>query len=535
MDSKVLKELESFTRLFSETADHVNDHSKKRKQFADRINQDIMKAAAIATDIFNEIKRVAQANMEWREKDNTINSTIQLLISNIDRQKTTLSFFRENKIITGAVIDEMESIIDLLADSLKRATESLSTIIAKENDIILLDSLLEYKKKYQLESLRTLKKLADAIASDAYAAISGSNENRERGIRLSENLKALSDNQSAEIIERMIADIKSGRAQAENVLKNSKSQEEFNDQVMVFTSDFISECDAVKNLVNQKHQLFEENLQIITVFTVILSFEFKKYIAIQKQIEKIQMPDSMRDEYLTFMVLVDIACKDIKNLTELNYDMTETSHKTNEGETRTVEMSEDELAIFLGLRDLLKEMTEMTKVPVEGAVKNIENATKIEKLLFQLTGGSIDTPESEMKTNAKSINEEERVMASKKTIMVIDDGAAIRQVVSQVLSSDGFETIEAVDGQDALNKLDGKKIDMFVCDVNMPNLNGIQFLEAIRTDEKYREYRFTPIVMLTTEAGESMKEKGKQLGAKAWIVKPFQPDHLLEKIKPLIG
>jgi len=122
-----------------------------------------------------------------------------------------------------------------------------------------------------------------------------------------------------------------------------------------------------------------------------------------------------------------------------------------------------------------------------------------------------------------------------KTVLVIDDAASIRQVVKLVLGEEGYDIVEAEDGVDAISKLDGKEIDCIVCDVNMPNMNGIEFLEKVKKDDSLSAYKFIPFIMLTTEAGESMKEKGKELGAKAWLVKPFQPEQLLESIKKLIG
>jgi two-component system chemotaxis response regulator CheY len=121
-----------------------------------------------------------------------------------------------------------------------------------------------------------------------------------------------------------------------------------------------------------------------------------------------------------------------------------------------------------------------------------------------------------------------------KKILVIDDSSAIRQIVSLTLSTSGYETIEAADGLDALSKLEGTEIDLFVCDVNMPNMNGIEFLHAIKSEAKYEAYRFTPIIMLTTESGEDMKLKGKEAGAKTWLIKPFQPATLIEAVKKFI-
>lgn len=121
-----------------------------------------------------------------------------------------------------------------------------------------------------------------------------------------------------------------------------------------------------------------------------------------------------------------------------------------------------------------------------------------------------------------------------KRIMVIDDASAIRQVVKHVLQSEGFEIVEAIDGVDALNKLDGQDIDLFVCDVNMPNMDGIAFLDKVKNDDQYASYKFAPFIMLTTETGTDMKARGKELGAKAWMVKPFQPEQLLGAVKKLL-
>lgn len=118
-----------------------------------------------------------------------------------------------------------------------------------------------------------------------------------------------------------------------------------------------------------------------------------------------------------------------------------------------------------------------------------------------------------------------------KTIMVIDDSASIRQVVGIALKGVGYDVIEAEDGVDALKKLTGQKIHLMVCDVNMPNMNGIEFVAA---SKKLPAYKFTPVIMLTTESGEDMKVMGRDAGVKAWMVKPFQPPQLLNAVSKLI-
>ncbi|MBI2413772.1 MAG: response regulator [Deltaproteobacteria bacterium] len=118
-----------------------------------------------------------------------------------------------------------------------------------------------------------------------------------------------------------------------------------------------------------------------------------------------------------------------------------------------------------------------------------------------------------------------------KTIMVIDDSASIRQVVNLTLKKAGYDVIEACDGQDAISKLQGQKINLMICDVNMPNMDGISFLKNVKTNTSYR---FTPVIMLTTESQENKKQEGKMAGAKAWVVKPFKPEQMLEAISKLI-
>ncbi len=119
-----------------------------------------------------------------------------------------------------------------------------------------------------------------------------------------------------------------------------------------------------------------------------------------------------------------------------------------------------------------------------------------------------------------------------KTIMIVDDSASMRQVVGIALKDAGYEMIEASDGKDALKKLDGTKIHLIVSDINMPNMDGITFVKEVKQHPKYK---FTPIIMLTTEVNQAKKEAAKEAGAKAWVTKPFQPKNLLEAISKLIA
>jgi two-component system, chemotaxis family, chemotaxis protein CheY len=118
-----------------------------------------------------------------------------------------------------------------------------------------------------------------------------------------------------------------------------------------------------------------------------------------------------------------------------------------------------------------------------------------------------------------------------KTIMVVDDSLSIRQVVSIALKQAGYDVIEGVDGVDALKKLTGQKVNLIISDVNMPNMDGITFVKELKTRAAYK---FTPVLMLTTESQEDKKAQGQAAGARAWMVKPFKPDSLLAAVQKLV-
>jgi two-component system chemotaxis response regulator CheY len=118
-----------------------------------------------------------------------------------------------------------------------------------------------------------------------------------------------------------------------------------------------------------------------------------------------------------------------------------------------------------------------------------------------------------------------------KTIMIVDDSASMRQVVGIAIKGAGYDLIEAADGKDALSKLTGEKIHLIVSDINMPNMDGITFVKEVK---QLANYKFTPIIMLTTEVDEVKKQAAKDAGAKAWVNKPFQPTTLLAAIAKLV-
>ena len=119
-----------------------------------------------------------------------------------------------------------------------------------------------------------------------------------------------------------------------------------------------------------------------------------------------------------------------------------------------------------------------------------------------------------------------------KTILVVDDSASLRTVVKMALTRAGYDVLEAGDGREALAVLDrASKVHLIVSDVNMPNMDGITFVTQVKQSARHK---FTPVVMLTTEGQDAKKEQGRAAGAKAWIVKPFNPPQLLDAVSKLV-
>lgn len=117
-----------------------------------------------------------------------------------------------------------------------------------------------------------------------------------------------------------------------------------------------------------------------------------------------------------------------------------------------------------------------------------------------------------------------------KTIMTVDDSSSVRQMVSFTLKDAGYSVVEAADGKDALQKLQGQ-VDMIITDLNMPNMDGIELIKNVRATSGYK---FIPIVMLTTESQNEKKQEGKKAGASGWIVKPFKPPQILSVVQKLL-
>ncbi len=117
------------------------------------------------------------------------------------------------------------------------------------------------------------------------------------------------------------------------------------------------------------------------------------------------------------------------------------------------------------------------------------------------------------------------------SILAVDDSASMRQMVSFTLKNAGYDVVEAVDGEDAFDKARARDFDLVLTDQNMPRLDGIGLTRKLRETPKFKN---TPILILTTESSDQMKQAGRAAGATGWLVKPFDPAKLIEVIKKVV-
>jgi two-component system chemotaxis response regulator CheY len=117
-------------------------------------------------------------------------------------------------------------------------------------------------------------------------------------------------------------------------------------------------------------------------------------------------------------------------------------------------------------------------------------------------------------------------------ILAVDDSNSMREMVAYTLRAAGFDVAEAPDGADALEMAKKENFRLVLCDVNMPRMDGISLVKALR---QLPDYKFTPLLMLTTESGPEKKQEGRAAGATGWLVKPFNPEQLISTINKVIG
>ncbi len=391
MDNKALDRLNEIADEFGAIAKKVNESSQERKNHSEEAIKFIKKSLELGEILNNDVMQISEINKELRDQDNSVFNTCLLLKTIIDKQKVLLQSLLGEKIISEELVDEINEITDIFQESLNKALDIVQEVIVADNDIILMDDLIVTRKKFQRDCIQQLKELAFRSLEDAENAIKGSSSNLDRGLAMVERLKnvesLISEKNNYEI-ESLIKEAHEGWKIAEKVNKSSSSQLEFTEKVNLFTEQLHEDSIGIKNLVVEKHELFKNNLERITILTVILSLEFKTFLETKDIIDKIDMAQHYsienRNNLINLISYMNIASNKIEHLASLNYDMTDRIHINADLESKSVELTSVELNYYESIKTEVNAMTEATRYPIEGSSQNIKNGQELENILKDL-------------------------------------------------------------------------------------------------------------------------------------------------------
>ena len=387
MENTIITKLHKTAEEFGKIAHNINNSSKKRKQHSEKALEHIHQSLDIGGKLDKDFDDVARSNIKLRDQDTYVLNTCLNLKVTINTQKNLIQALEKKNKIPADIKEEINKIIHDFDKSLDEAIDSAKNIIESDNNIVLMDKLLIVRKKAQQESIKKLHKLAAISLEDAEKAISGSSSNLDRGLVMVEsfkNVKDLVDGKDREALEDLKNEANKGWNIAVKVNTSSKSQFEFAEQVNQFTEELHNDSITIRDLVEKKHHIFEQNLQTITVLTVNISLGFKNYLAMETILKGLEIDPENLETYNSLNAHIEITCRDIRDISALNYDMTDSIHLNNEIETKAFKLSQEELQHYDTIQQEVKTMTEATRYPVEGSGKNIENGKILEEEIKKL-------------------------------------------------------------------------------------------------------------------------------------------------------
>jgi hypothetical protein len=387
MDQKIIEVLNSTADEFGKIARKVNESSKKRKSYSEEAINYINLCIDIEEILGKDIEFFYDANIKQRDQDTVVFNICKILKANIENQKKLIIDLQKINFLGKETLDQISLKIKDFSQTLEEALSAIQRIVEKDNQIILMDKILKRRKQVQHDSILMLKDLTNTSLKDSEKAILGSSSNLERGLKMVERFKNTEkhiNDKNIQELNNLIIEANKGWNTATEVNKSSSSQFAFAEKVNKFTKQLYEDSIAIKDMVVQKHHEFEENLQLVTVLTVILSIKFKKYLSIEELVDSIEPEDKVRDLLLNLSEHIKIACQDIKEVAALNYDMTDSSNLNNVVEDKAVKLTREEIEHFDNIRKEVELMTEATRYPVEGSGKNILNGQALEKNLKEI-------------------------------------------------------------------------------------------------------------------------------------------------------
>ena len=384
---EILTLMNDIANDFGEIAKRVNVSSKMRKNHSSGAIKSIIQTRDICSILIEEMEGVASSNKVERNQKAIILTECDKMKLTLEKQKVVLEQITEKELLTNDIIKKATEIIDSFDESLEEAMLNLNKLIGSDNEIVFLDDELIESKKMQQVAIEKLLIDAETSLLDAEKAIEGSASNLDRGLKMVDKYKTVENllgEKNRKELNELYVEANRGWNIAVDVNKCSIAQLDFAENVNSYTSKLYSYSERIKTIVESKHSLFEQNLQVFTVLTVILTMKFRKYLELDKLLVEEDV-DFDKDVHLyKFSVLTNILNNDISDLISLSYNMTDNSHLNNENENRTVELTQKEMETFLNIKEQVEFMTEATRIPIDGSNKNISNGQHLEQLLKSL-------------------------------------------------------------------------------------------------------------------------------------------------------
>jgi len=391
--TELFERLYKIAEEFGTIAKNVNKSSLDRKEHSEKAITNIDLSYDTGAILLSEIKKIARENLQLSDKNNMILNTCRIFLVNLERQEDILGRISVSP-VNPDLIARIKSYMLKLRDSLKLGLSYLDRIINNNNEIILLDNLIIYRKNFQRERIELLKSSTQKILKDSIKAIEGSQSNLNRGAALAaqfKDIEKLVKNKDITELKKLAEEAKIGTAMAEKVNSSSRSQFEFVEQVNRFTKQLHDESVYINELITRKHELFNINLEPIAELAVLIAVEMFEYISIRETLKELDINDPGLDEQ-TYMHVNNLAayilsiCENVESVAVLNFDMTDSIAANADLEKKAVDLTEKEISYYTEIKNESAAMTEATRYPVEGSAKNILNGGELEKLLNELIG-----------------------------------------------------------------------------------------------------------------------------------------------------
>lgn len=383
---KIIEILHDTAEEFGKIAKKVNEASKKRKNYSEEAIIYLNLCLEMEEVLNEDLESIVNYDKELRNQDAVILNTCRILKINIDNQKSILGELQKQNILAKELTDQLMHVVKEFSRNLKEVLSNITRIIEKDNHIIFLDNIIKKRRQFRQESLLKLKDLADTILHDTEKAIEGSSSNLGRGLDMIEKFKNVGrfyEEKNIQELNNLADESNIGWNTALNVNKSSSSQFEFAEKVKKSANELYEDSMEIKDLVIQKHHEFEENLQIITVLTVLLSLKFEKYLNVEDLIIGLEL--SERDKYfMDLLAYIKVACLNIKEVTAINYNLISLSNLNNVIEDKFVRSIKEEVKYFKNFRNEVELMTEEARYPVEWSGKNISNGQLLENNIKEL-------------------------------------------------------------------------------------------------------------------------------------------------------